>query len=1057
MHQPQVLTVYFVAQPTSNHTNMKIAKKLLLGFGILIALLLALAIILPVVYKDEIIALVKAEANKAVNAEIAFGDVGLSLFKDFPNFSLSVSDFSVTGKAPFEGVALAKGKTAAFSLDLMSVIKADRPVSVKSISLEAPALHVIVLKNGQANYDIALPSDAVAEEAAPTEGYGNLVINLDEYSITDGSLIYDDHSLDAYVSLSGLNHNGNGNFTIDVYDLDTHTDIGALTVSYGGITYLNEARASLDAIFNIDQPNAVYTLKDNKLTLNELQIVADGKIAMPGEDIDLDLSFSSPQNDFKRLLSMVPNAYIEGYEDVKANGQFQLQGEVKGIYNDTSYPAFELRAAVSDGQVQYPGLPASINDINARATVNSPSSDFDDLVVDVTRFGLSLAGSPFNASFRLSTPMSDPALQATAKGKIVLEDLARAFPMEGVEQLQGLINADLAIDTRLSFIEQEAYEQVNMSGNLDLSGMKYAAEDMPVVSIAEASMAFSPQFVALRSFDAQLGQSDIQASGRIDNLLAYFSPDKTLKGSLRIRSNTFDANEWMPAESSESTDASAVAPDTTASAEVFDRFDFILDAAIGELIYDSYRIKEATAVGHMTSNMLQVEELSGNLGGNDFLLRGTLTGIFGYLFDAGMLSGDIQFRSANLNLNDFMGEEEATAAVPAEGEEAAYSVIPVPPNININAMAEIGRLQYTNIDLKKVSGHLVIADEAVVLDQVKANGLGGEMLMSGSYDTSDPEAPGFSFKYDLSGLDFQQAFTTLNTFEQLAPIGKYIDGKFNSTLLLNGVLGQDLYPKLSSINAEGFLQTMNAVIENFKPLQSVGEKLNVDYLRERIPIKNSKNWFTIENGTLALQEFDTKVRDIAMTVGGTYSITDFLNLKVKATVPRKTLEKNAVGAAANQGLRFLQSEAGKLGINLAQGENINVLINLTGAITAPKTSLKLLGMDGEEDTSLGDQVKEQVRDEAKQKLEEGKQAARDAAQQAADSLRAEAQKRAEQAAKDAAAKAAEELKKKLGNKVDSTAQQKIDSLLNQAGGKTADDIKDKLEKFNPFKRKKNGN
>ena len=54
----------------------------------------------------------------------------------------------------------------------------------------------------------------------------------------------------------------------------------------------------------------------------------------------------------------------------------------------------------------------------------------------------------------------------------------------------------------------------------------------------------------------------------------------------------------------------------------------------------------------------------------------------------------------------------------------------------------------------------------------------------------------FNFKYNLKDLGFQQAFNTLNTFQYLAPIGKYIEGKFNSTLILDGILDQNLMPKI---------------------------------------------------------------------------------------------------------------------------------------------------------------------------------------------------------------------------------------------------------------------
>lgn len=1033
---------------------MKIVKRLLLALLILVVLLAGSAVALPFLFKDKLTALAKEEINKNVAAKVDFKGVDLSLLRSFPNFSLELQDYSVEGVGDFEGVRLAGGKSIGFTLDLMSVISSTRPVEVKSVTLEEPNIHVLVLKDGRANYDIALPAEEAADTAATEADYSNVVVQLQEYSINNGYLIYDDRSIDVFVDAKNINHQGAGDFTIDVYDLDTYTDIEALTVTQSGITYLKDAHATLDAIFNIEQADSKYNLRDNELAINDLKLTADGFVQLAEDDINMELAFSSPQNDFKSLLSMVPYAYIEGYEDVKADGKFTLSGNVSGTYNGDreQYPAFRIKSSISEGNVQYPGLPLGIRNINSQVNVNSPSSDFNDLTVDVPRFAFTVGQNPFNGSFALRTPISDPDVKATAKGVINLKELAQAFPVEGIQELSGIINADLRVDTRLSYIEQEQYERVNMDGRLQVNQITYRSEGLPAVQIKDMQMAFTPQNVRLDNFQAQLGKSDIAAQGTIDNILAYFSPEKTMKGNLKVTSNYFLADEWMPAEET-AAPASAAAPTATEETEIFDRFDFTLDAGIEELVYDVYTIRKGVARGNMTPNRLTVSQLSGQIGDSDFNASGTILNVFDYLFEDGVLGGNIKLNSRLMNLNQFMEEEEGAAGSSTETE--AYTVIPVPPNIDMTVDANIGKVVYTNMALEDINGRLAIADQAIVLDNVTAHGLGGAMAMSGSYDTKDVDNPTFRFKYDLQKLDFRQAFNTFNTFEQFAPIGKFINGAFSSTLIMDGVLGSDLMPKLESINAEGFLETLNGMITGFTPLQAIGEKLNVDYLKNNINIANSRNWFTIEKGTLTLQEYDAKVKDIAMKIGGTYNITNKMDLDIKAQIPRKLLEQNAIGAAASSGFNLLQKEASKLGLNIQQGEFVNVLINLTGDVQKPNVGLRLLGMDGE--SSATDAAKDQVKAEAQKAIEEGKKVVKETADKAVDSLKTVAAQEAEKARKELEKKAKEEAEKALGNLVDSTKQQQAKDLLDNATKEGADKIKDNLDKWNPFgKKKKDG-
>ncbi|MCB9290452.1 MAG: hypothetical protein H6560_24290 [Lewinellaceae bacterium] len=1039
---------------------MKIVKRLFLALLILIILLAGSAFALPYLFKDKLTALAKEEINKNVQAKVDFNGVGLSLIRSFPNFSLALEDYSVTGINEFEGIPLATGKSIGFTLDLMSVISSTRPVEVKSVTLEEPNIHVVILKDGRANYDIALPAEETTTDTTAETDYSNVLIQLQEYSISNGSLIYDDRSLDVYADARNINHRGSGDLTIDVYDLDTYTEVGSLSVEQSGITYLKNAQATLSAIFNIEQSISKYNLKDNELAINDLRLTADGFVQLVDDDIDMELVFKSPQNDFKSLLSMVPNAYIEGYEDVKADGKFTLSGEVKGTYNGDreEYPGFRIESSITGGNVQYPGLPLGIRNINSQVEVNSPGSDFDDLTVDVPRFSFTLGQNPFKGSFALRTPISDPDVKASAEGIINLSELAQAFPIEGIQELSGIINADLRVNTRLSFIEKEQYERVNMDGRLQASQFNYQSEGLPPVRIKDMQMAFTPQNVRLSSFDAQLGKSDIRAQGTIDNILAYFSPEKTMKGDFKVSSNYFLADEWIPAEETSETPVPASGPPSSSAAEteIFDRFDFTLDAGIQELVYDVYTIRNGIARGNMTPNRLTVSQLSGQIGDSDFSASGVILNTFDYLFENGVLGGNIKLNSRLLNLNQFMGEEE-TATAATTGESESYSVIPVPPNIDMTIDANIGKVVYTNMDLENINGQLAIANEAIVLDNVTARGLGGAMAMSGSYDTKDIENPSFRFKYDLQKLDFNKAFSTFNTFQQLAPIGNYIKGTFSSTMIMDGKLGSDLMPKLESINAEGFLETLNGMIVGFTPASALGEKLNIDYLKNNIIIENTRNWFTVENGTLKLEEYDAKVKDIAMKIGGTYNITNKLNLNIKAKIPRKTLEQNAIGAAASSGFGLLQKEASKLGINIQQGEFVNVLINLTGDIQSPKVGLKLLGMDGEGETSVADAAKEKVKEETQKAIDEGKQVVKETTQKAIDSAKTVATQKIDETKKELEQKAKEEAQKALGNVVDSTAQKKADELLKDATKEGTDKIKENLDKWNPFgKKKKDG-
>ncbi len=1029
---------------------MKRALKIaLITLGVLLVLLAGAAIAIPYFFKDRILATIKDAANESLNATIDFKDVQLSLFRDFPDISVRLEKLSIENLAPFEGIQLAAVESADLTVDIMSVIRNEKPMRIEAIRVKKPTVNIYVLDDGTANYNIVKPSaDTVATEA-PTD-FGDLRISLRAYEVEDGTVLYDDESMGLYLNIQGLNHRGSGDFTIDVYDLDTKTSIDSLTVRYGGITYLKKANTELDAIFNIDQKNSKYTLKDNNLRINELKLNIDGFVQIPDtSNIVMDLKASTPNNDFKSLLSMIPNAYIAGYENVKANGTFNLQAAAKGTYNATleQYPAFVVNFGVENGNVQYPGLLLGISNINTKVSVNSPTSNFDDMIVDVPNFSMKLGNNPFKAIFNLKTPISDPDINADVDGIINLKELAQAFPMENTKDLSGIITADITAKTRMSYIDNQEYERVNMNGKLQVQNMKYRLAPYPAIHIQDAKTNFTPQNVRLENFDAKLGKSDVQASGYIDNILAYFSPKKTMTGQLTVRSNYFDANEWIPKETATPAQPQPDLPngaEATLPTKPFDRFDFSMDAVIGDLRYDMYQIENLIVKGNMKPNRLVAEDLSLKIGNSDVKAHGTITNLFDYLFDNKVLGGSINVASNFLDLNQFMTasgtppQANSSLTTPASTENLQPFLVPA--NIDMDMNADVKKLLYTNIEMTSLKGKLLVENEAVVIDEATANVLGGKVALAGGYDTKDKENPAFSIKYDLQNMDFQKSFNTFNSFRTLAPIGEFIAGTFNTSLIMDGKLGKNMMPDFTTLNAKGFLETINGLIQNFKPLQAIGNQLNIEYFKESLPIKNSRNWFELKNGAIEVKEFDYKHKDIDMKISGSHSLAQEINYLIKAKIPRKLLEKTGVGKAASQGFEQLSKEASKFGLNLQKSEFVNVQFDLTGNIKNPKVGMKLLGADGTSITeSPTEAATEALKKEAETKIEEGKQAIKETANKAIDSVKTVASQKVE-AAKDTLGKKAEEIiKDKVGTAIDST---------------TKDKIKEELDKFNPFKKKK---
>lgn len=1038
-------------------------KRLMIALGLVFVVLLGVVVAIPLFYKSALLDLVKVEINKNVKAKVDFASLDVSLLRSFPDLELGLNDVSVVGIDTFEGLPLFKAKTLALSVDVMTVIRGGE-VEIQEIALVEPDIQVHVLANGLANYDIAIPAEEQVEEKAAD--YSGFALSLESYRIEAGRLYYDDQVSAMLVAVAGLNHRGSGQFTQDVFDLSTETTIDSLRFSFDGIDYLDKATASLKAVFNVNLPENKYTLKDNELVLNALKLMADGFVQLTEQDIVMDMRLRAPDNDFRQLWSIVPNAFVEGYEQVAIDGQFSLDAQVKGVYSASPerMPAFSLNMAVRNGKVKYPDLPMAIADIQADLAIDSPQDKLDGMRIHLSKGDLTVGGDPFRTKMLLLTPISDPNLDLLVNGTIDLSKWAKAFPIPDVDEMSGRIVADVDVKARMSDMDAARYDQLNINGKVDVSNIRYKATDLPLVVVKEANAVFTPRNMQISKLNMTLGRSDLSGSGYIDNVLAYLMPEKTMTGQFTLQSRVFDVDEWLEEEPAAAVEeplppamaaaraAAAAAP--AESSEVFDRFDFLVTAKVDEIRYDVYRIKNTSANGRITPNYMVFENAKAYIGDSDFSGSGKLYNAFDYAFEDGILGGEFEIASNYLNVNQFMSDTETapTAATVQAQPETPLEVFLVPENMDLTIAMKAQKVDYTNLPLTNVTGKMVIRDEQLFIEDGVGRLLGGKVAIDALYDTQNADKPYYSCKLDLQSLDFQESFAAFNTFQKLAPVGKFIQGKFNTSLVMDGDLGKDMMPLLGSLNIDGFIETLNGVINGYAPVTAVGNALNVKELKESIRLDNLKSWFSIRNGVVEVKPFDWNVKDIKMQVSGKHGLDQQMNYRLLARIPSEKLTSTAAGQVVSQSLNQLLGQARGLGINISQPQYLNVQIDLSGSITKPAVALKMLPPEGQAtaaDVAKGAVAKqsEELRQEAQKQLDQAKGQLEGAANKAADSVRNLANRKAEELQQEAARAARE----KLGGVVDSATLKKVE----EQGQQTIDQIKDNLQQWNPLKRRKN--
>lgn len=601
-------------------------KKILIIFLSLIVLILIAAVVIPIVFKDDIKAAVDEELANAVNADIIFDvdDFSLSLFTNFPNLTVEVRNFGVVNRAPFEGKQLLGVESLEVEVNLKSVL-IDDDMRLKGISLNKPQIFINVLKDGSANYDIAIPSEDSVVVEQVEESASEFAFAIDHWAINNAEIVYDDQTLPFKLELKNLTHTGSGTFSDVLFDMTTKTTVDTVNVAFDGTEYMSNKKLDIDLIMAISDNYGKYTFKENTIKVNDFALGFDGYLALLEEGFDMDLTYTSKENSFKSLLSLVPGAYLEGFEAVKTAGSLSFGGAVKGLFNDNSMPAFNLNLEVDNAMFQYPDLPTAATDINIKTYINNTDGVIDHTTVEVNQFHINLGGNPFDATLKVSD-LDDVKWNLMVKGLINLTNVAQIMPMEGTT-LAGLIDMDMQSSGKLSLVESEQYDQLQTNGSMKITDLKYTDDAFAYdIAIKQADASFDPKEIKLSTFDAVIGKSDMQMTGNISNYIAYaLDSNQVLKGRVNFSSTMLDLDEFIPEEEGEEGSTEVVEEDTTSLSviPIPENIDFTLNTKIATVKMMDMTMTNASGDVIVKDGIANLSDLKFNTLGGEFVVNGS--------------------------------------------------------------------------------------------------------------------------------------------------------------------------------------------------------------------------------------------------------------------------------------------------------------------------------------------------------------------------------------------------------------------------------------------------
>jgi hypothetical protein len=789
-------------------------KKIFKIIGIIVLIFVAVLAAIPFVLESKIDAIVQAYADNNVNAKVTFDDVNLSLLSSFPNAKVTIDNLTITNNEPFKDEIFTTAKSIGLKMPIKELFKTqgDEPLVITNIAIDEALMTLQENKTGAVSWDILKPNDA--STATDSSGFK---FNIEDYKISNSALTYIDKNSNTSIYVTGLNHSGNGIFTDKVSELDTKSEAN-VSMTIDSTSYLENNHITLDALIGVNLKSNTYTFKENKGFINKLPLEFSGFVQQKNDGQLIDIQFKNPESSFKDFLAVMPERYAKNLNEVETSGDFKIKGSINGLLSEKTIPTIDIEMVSNNASFKFPDLPKRVENININATIKNDNGNPDDTYVDLTTLNFKIDNDYFKSSAILKNLGDNTQVNANIDGTLNLANLSKAYPIKLEKQLSGILKGKLNTSFDMNAIETNAYNRIKNKGSVSISDFVFSSEDIVnPIQISKADLSFNPGTIALNSFHAKTGESDINATGTIKNLIGFLMQKNKLQGDFKVKSNVFAITDFMVAN-------------------------------------------DATAKNKTTSDKESLK---------------------------------------------------------------------IPEFLDCNITADVNTVIYDNLNLKNVSGTLLIKDQQAILQGLTSNLFDGILAITGNISTQEA-MPTFNINLGAEHFDIAQSFDGLELLKNIAPIANALQGKLNSTINLKGNLNQTFTPNLATISGNTFAEVMVSSIDTdkLKLLGKLEENLNfIDF--DKLVLKDLKTNLTIENGLVNVQPFKVNYKDIAMEISGSHGFDKSLNYKAVLDVPAKYL-----GSDVNRLI-------GKINDTEVNNITIPVTATISGTYASPKVSTDL--------------------------------------------------------------------------------------------------------------------
>lgn len=857
--------------------------------GIAFGSLLLLMFLIPILFPGKIAEEVKAFANKKLNGELNFKEANLSFFNHFPSLTLTLTDFSLKGSAPYQKETLVSANEMAFGIDISSLIF-DKSVVIDKVFVSNAFINVKVNANGEANYNVYLSE----EKTTSKDTAGNTSLRLDKIAIENSHLVYNDQSTKIVIDAKGFNYIGNGDLDQAIFDIYTEAEIADFDFTYDGQQYLKNKSVKADLITKINTNSLAFVFQQNNLKINKLPVEFSGKFDFLSNGYDMDFNIKSEDSKLNDFFTALPPTYVTWLEKTKVKGSTDLLFTLKGKYiaSKNQKPDVVFKMKIREGLIEYKDAPFPVSNIFLNLDTQLLALDSEQLKVNIDSVFFNVDKDYIKAIVK-TQGLSKPTIDAQINAKIDLALMDKAFGLQNMD-LRGVLNThikskgiydqkngkipvtDGEINFKDGYVKTDYYPNPIQNINLIASVLdrKGSLEDLKI-NITPASFVFEgkPIFVNAKLQNFNNIRYDIKAKGELDlgriyQVFSYKGLDVKgfVKADVAFRGSQDDAVNGR--YNKLQNQGTLVLKNIKTTSEYLPK---------------PFVVKSGTFKFHQ--DKMSFNDFRAAYGQSDFKMNGYLQNVIDFvLTNKAVLKGNFQLHSDIINVDEFMTVSTVKADSTKNKTVTQSGVVVIPPNLDLQFKATANKINFDGLAIDNLTGNLNINNGQLALKQSGFDLVGANVKMDLVYGSQSPEKAFFDFKVLAKEFDVKRAYNEVKMFREMATAAQSAEGIITLDYKVAGILDANMAPIYPSLTGGGVLSVKKVKMKGFKLFGAVSKKTGREAIKNpdlsQVDIKT-----TIKNNIINIERFKFKVAGFRPRIEGQTSFDGKLNIKMRLGLP----------------------------------------------------------------------------------------------------------------------------------------------------------------------------